>query len=56
MDAPAVVAAAMASGFILNATGPSTIRLVPPLVLTDADAHSLIDAWAAILDASEVRA
>ncbi len=56
VDAPGVVAAAMANGFILNATGPSTIRLVPPLVLTEADAQGLIDAWAAILDASEVSA
>lgn len=56
VDAPSVVTAALASGFILNATGPSTIRLVPPLVLTDSDAHSLIDAWAAILDESEVSA
>lgn len=54
VDAPSVVTAGMASGFILNATGPSTIRLVPPLVLTDADAQGLIDAWPAILDASEV--
>ena len=56
IDAPAVVAAAMAAGFILNATGPSTIRLVPPLVLTEADAQTLVDSWAAILDASEVPA
>jgi acetylornithine aminotransferase len=53
VDAPRVVTAGMASGFILNATGPSTIRVVPPLVLTEADAQSLIDAWPAILDASE---
>ena len=46
----------MAAGFILNATGPSTIRLAPPLVLTEADAQALIDAWPAILDASEVPA
>jgi acetylornithine aminotransferase len=56
VDAPGVVSAAMARGFILNATGPSTIRLVPPLVLTEADAQTLIDAWPAILDASEVPA
>ena len=56
VDAPSVVTAAMAGGFILNATGPSTIRLVPPLVLTEADAQSLIDAWPGILDASEVLA
>jgi acetylornithine aminotransferase len=54
VDAPSVVTAGMARGFILNATGPSTIRVVPPLVLTEADAQSLIDAWPAILDASEV--
>lgn len=56
VDAPSVVASAQTAGFILNATTPSSIRLVPPLVLTDDDAHSLIDAWAAILDASEVSA
>jgi len=55
VDAPRVATAAMAGGYILNATGPSTIRLVPPLVLTEADAQSLIDAWPAILDASEVQ-
>ena len=54
VDAPKVVTAAMANGFIINATGPSTIRLAPPLVLTEADAQSLIDEWPAILDASEV--
>lgn len=53
VDAPQVVAAAMAAGFILNATGPSTIRLVPPLVLTEADAQSFIEAWPAILDSSQ---
>ncbi|HXH79336.1 acetylornithine transaminase [Nocardioides sp.] len=50
VDAPSVVASAMAAGFIVNATGPSTIRLVPPLVVSADDAHALIDAWPAILD------
>ncbi len=53
VDAPSVVTSARAGGFILNATGPSTIRLVPPLVLTETDAHALIDAWSTILDGAE---
>jgi acetylornithine aminotransferase len=44
----------MAAGFIVNATGPSTVRLAPPLVLTDTDAHALVEAWPAILDGAEV--
>ncbi len=54
VDAPSAVASAMAAGFILNATGPSTIRLVPPLVLRESDADALIAAWPAILDAAEI--
>ena len=54
VDAPLVVAAAVSAGFILNATGPGTIRLVPPLILTESDAHALIDAWPAILDGAGV--
>jgi acetylornithine aminotransferase len=54
LDAPSVVASAMAAGFIVNATGPSTVRLAPPLVLTDTDAHALVEAWPAILDGAEV--
>ncbi|MGO1184148.1 MAG: acetylornithine transaminase [Micrococcaceae bacterium] len=34
--APAVVAAALEAGWIVNATGPSTLRLAPPLII-DAD-------------------
>ncbi|PUA79566.1 acetylornithine transaminase [Nocardioides currus] len=56
VDAPGVVTAAMAGGYILNATGPSTIRLVPPLVLTDEDARGFVEAWSGILDAVEVDA
>ena len=53
VDAPSVVASARAVGFILNATGPSTVRLVPPLVLTEQDAHAFIDAWPTVLDRAE---
>ena len=48
--APQVVEAAQEAGFILNATGPRTIRLAPPLVLTTEQAGELVDAWPAILE------
>ncbi|WP_062377539.1 acetylornithine transaminase [Demequina pelophila] len=44
--APAVVAAALADGFIVNAPDPATIRLVPALTLTRAEADAFL-AWAA---------
>ena len=40
VDAPSVVAAARAHGFIVNATGPHTVRLAPPLVLGDDDVEA----------------
>ncbi|WP_110182330.1 acetylornithine transaminase [Nocardioides solisilvae] len=43
--APAVVAAAREAGFLLNATGPSTLRFVPPLVLTEEQVAELAGAW-----------
>jgi acetylornithine aminotransferase len=52
VDAPAVVAAARAHGFIVNATGPHTVRLAPPLVLGDDDVDAFRAAWPAILDAA----
>ena len=48
--APQVVAAAQDAGFILNSTGPRTIRLAPPLVLTEEQAKELVAAWPGILD------
>ena len=50
VDARFVVATARDRGFIVNATGPGTVRLAPPLVLTDEDAESFLAAWPAILD------
>ena len=47
---PQVVEAGQRAGFILNSTGPSTIRLAPPLVLTEEQAKELVAAWPAILD------
>ena len=49
---PQVVTAAQEAGFIVNATGPTRVRLAPPLVVTDADVEALIAAWPAILDAA----
>ena len=48
--APAAVQAALAAGFIINATGPATIRLAPPLILTIEQAASFLDALPDILD------
>ncbi|WP_422391662.1 acetylornithine transaminase [Arthrobacter sp. N1] len=50
--APAAVQAALQSGFIINATGPATIRLAPPLILTEDQAASFLDALPGILDAA----
>lgn len=47
--APAAVQAALAAGFIINATGPSTIRLAPPLILTREQAATFLDALPSIL-------
>jgi acetylornithine/N-succinyldiaminopimelate aminotransferase len=50
VDAPRVVAAARSHGFIVNATGPHTVRLAPPLVLGDDEAEAFLAAWAGIVD------
>jgi acetylornithine aminotransferase len=49
-EAPRVVAAARARGFLVNATGPHTLRLAPPLVLGDDDVEAFLAAWPVILD------
>ena len=50
------VAAAREAGFILNATGPSRLRFVPPLVITSADLDALASALPAVLDAARAAA
>jgi acetylornithine/N-succinyldiaminopimelate aminotransferase len=50
VDAPSVVATARRRGFLVNATGPRTLRLAPPLVLGDDDVEAFLAAWPAILD------
>lgn len=46
---PAVVVAGRDAGFILNSTGPRTLRFVPPLVLSDDDVDRFARAWPGIL-------
>ena len=50
--AQAVESAARDAGFLVNAVGPSTIRLVPPLVLTDEQADAFVAALPGVLDAA----
>ncbi|WP_231686066.1 acetylornithine transaminase [Arthrobacter sp. ZBG10] len=51
--APAVVQAGLDAGFIVNAPGPHTIRLAPPLVLTTAQAETFLAAFPAILQTAK---
>lgn len=51
--APAVVAAALDAGFIINSPGPHTIRLAPPLILTEAQADSFLAALPALLQTAK---
>jgi acetylornithine aminotransferase len=47
--APAAVAAALDAGFIVNATGPTTLRLAPPLVVTGDQLDTFVVALPQIL-------
>ena len=49
---PAVVAQALAAGFIVNAVAPDAVRLAPPLVITSDQADSFVAALPQILDAA----
>ncbi len=51
--APGVVTAAREAGFLVNAAVPDRVRLAPPLVLTEAQAHEFLQALPAILDRVE---
>ena len=48
-DAHAVVAAGLEAGLVFNATGPRTLRFLPPLICERADVDGLADALAGIL-------
>ncbi|HTW17435.1 MAG TPA: acetylornithine transaminase [Nocardioides sp.] len=52
VEAPAVVAAAQAAGWIVNATGPDRIRFAPPLVVGPEDVDAFVAAWPGILDSA----
>ena len=41
--APKVMTEALARGLILNATGPKTVRMVPPLILSRAEVDEAVD-------------
>jgi acetylornithine/N-succinyldiaminopimelate aminotransferase len=47
----AVATAARAGGFLVNNAVPDRVRLVPPLVLTEAQAHEFLAAFPTFLDA-----
>jgi acetylornithine/N-succinyldiaminopimelate aminotransferase len=44
-----VAAAALEAGFVVNAVAPDAVRLAPPLVLTDAQAQTFVDALPGLL-------
>ncbi|WP_457208404.1 aminotransferase class III-fold pyridoxal phosphate-dependent enzyme, partial [Nocardioides sp. P5_C9_2] len=48
-DAAAVVDAGRDAGYLLNATGPSTLRFVPPLVLSESDVEAFAAAFGGIV-------
>lgn len=48
-DAHDVVAAMLAEGFVINATGPHTLRFLPPLICGVADIDRLVAALARVL-------
>ena len=54
--APAAVAAALDAGFIINAPGPRTLRLAPPLILTAGQAATFTAALPAILASARAAA
>ncbi|BAS08371.1 acetylornithine aminotransferase [Arthrobacter sp. Hiyo4] len=51
--APAVVAAGLDAGFIVNSPGPHTIRLAPPLILTKDQAGTFLAALPALLQTAK---
>ena len=50
--APAVMAAAREAGFIVNAVTPTAVRLAPPLVISEGELRSFVDALPGILEAA----
>lgn len=54
--APAVAAAALNAGFIVNAVAPDAIRLAPPLILTPHEAETFVAALPQILKSATEKA
>ena len=48
--ATAVVDAALAAGFVINAPRPDVLRLAPPLIISVAALDSFIDALPSLID------
>lgn len=51
--APALETHAREAGFLVNAAQPNVIRLAPPLILTEEQAHGFVTALPSILDAAQ---
>lgn len=47
--APLIVRAGLEAGFIINATGPDTVRLAPPLIITREQLSTFVDALPALI-------
>lgn len=52
IDARAIVDRGLEAGFLLNATGPHTLRFLPPLVITRKEIDTLINALPDLLSAA----
>ena len=52
-SAPEAVQAALAAGFIINSTGPRSLRIAPPLILTNGQADSFLAALPGILTTAQ---
>ncbi len=52
LDAPGIVSHALEEGAVLNATGPRTLRFLPPLVCDRADVDALVDILARVAGAA----
>lgn len=50
---PALVQAGLNAGFIVNSPGPHTIRLAPPLILSEAQADSFISALPQLIQSAK---
>ncbi|MDO5286161.1 MAG: acetylornithine transaminase [Actinomycetia bacterium] len=49
---PALVAAALDAGFVLNAPRPDRLRIAPPLVISRTDLEEFIEAWPGLVQAA----